>query len=561
MILLVAAGVRLWDCDGSPGGLQVDEASNAWNAWCLHDRATDEHGEFLPVFYTGAFGDNRSPLFLYLLLPFQAIGGMGVCTTRLPAASFGVVAVALIYLVGRRLFDRPVALVAAALLAVDPWHVQHNRWGHEANITPFLSLAVVALVLKAGLPIAGNPAEQGPARTKRRGIVWPATAGLGAGVACYGYAAIRIYLPVLLLAIVLVTWRAWRARWRDVVGRRTVIAAAAGFVACFAPLAYKHLTDPAINVRGRQTWVWSGSDSPVERVGKALARYPGHFGPRFLFVEGSTDPAQSPPRGFGATHWYVLPLLLAGVVALSAAARRNPAARVALAALLAYPAGDLLSANVGPNALRSFPGAWALVLVAAVGAVAAWRWLRARGRRLAVGAAVALGAVVVVSNVLYLRSLFGQRFNRDTAKFYARNVDLLEALDFIRPELDRIDAVLITQADRSFLYAPTLVYLNWRPGRWFDGVRVRSRSAGDKYGGADLVWRFDKFAFLFTGEQTGPMLAELRAAHAGHGGGRPFRTVLILSPTEEPDGPARLVKTIRDPAGHEALKIFEATAP
>src|SRR6476660_3603439 len=85
-ILLIAATLRLVACNISPPGLQVDEASNAWNAWCLLKTGYDEHGKTLPIFYTKAFGDYRPPLFLYLLVPFQAIGGLNVCTTRMPSA-------------------------------------------------------------------------------------------------------------------------------------------------------------------------------------------------------------------------------------------------------------------------------------------------------------------------------------------------------------------------------------------------------------------------------------------------------------------------------------------
>ena len=151
-IVLWAAGVRLWDCDGSPRGLQIDEASNAWNAWCLLKTGKDEWGRRWPIFYTRAFDDYRSPLYLYLLLPFQAVGGMNVCTTRLPAAVGGVVTVLLVFYVARRLFDSTTGLIAAAFVALAPWHIQHTRWGHEGTVTPLLFAGAIAAMLWAGVP-------------------------------------------------------------------------------------------------------------------------------------------------------------------------------------------------------------------------------------------------------------------------------------------------------------------------------------------------------------------------------------------------------------------------
>src|SRR5437868_14692681 len=75
-ITVVAAILRLGWPNSSPPGLQVDEASNAWNAWCLLKTVHDEHGDWPSPFYARALGDYRSSLYLYFLIPFQAVFGM-----------------------------------------------------------------------------------------------------------------------------------------------------------------------------------------------------------------------------------------------------------------------------------------------------------------------------------------------------------------------------------------------------------------------------------------------------------------------------------------------------
>ena len=90
IILFLAAALRLYKLGESPPGLNQDEAVNAWNAYCLLKTGTDQFGVSWPIFYTKAFGGNNSTLFMYTLIPFQALGGMSIFTTRLPGALCGV---------------------------------------------------------------------------------------------------------------------------------------------------------------------------------------------------------------------------------------------------------------------------------------------------------------------------------------------------------------------------------------------------------------------------------------------------------------------------------------
>src|SRR5271170_1807396 len=150
--LLVAMALRLSFFHSSPEGLQVDEASNLWNSECIAKSGYDEHQQHFPIFYTQAFGDNRSALFLYFLIPFEAIFGDGVVAAHIAAGFFGVVAVGMIYYVGRRMLGETAGIIAAALLSLNPWHIQETRWAHEATISPLLVLLSIASWLWAGLP-------------------------------------------------------------------------------------------------------------------------------------------------------------------------------------------------------------------------------------------------------------------------------------------------------------------------------------------------------------------------------------------------------------------------
>ena len=551
-ILLWAAVLRLWNCDASPRGLQIDEASNAWNAWCLLKTGQDEWGQRWPVFYTRAFDDYRSPLYLYLLMPFQALCGMNVCTTRLPAAVGGVVTVLLVYSIGRRLFDATTGLVAAVFVTLAPWHIQNCRWGHEGTISPLLFAGAIAAMLWAGVPCANDP---------KRPRAWAGfLAGLITGVAMYGYAALRLLIPVTLLAIFLAAPRGWFRFARERAGRRTLIAIAAGLLLTVGPLAWAHLTDPHINRRAAQTVVWAQDDSAAQRVLKVLRRYPPHYGLDFLFARGTPDPALSPPAGYGWLHWYALPLVLIGAGGVMWRARASRSSRVLLAMLLAYPSGDLVfGQGTAPHPLRSFPGLVPISLLAAVAALALARWLLAgnpfspaaggglearvsdplsqpaasggakcKWRALAPLVIGALCMWVLVTHVLYLRQLFGP-FNDDTGKYWQRHVDVMDACAWLRPRFDDVDAVFLTQEMLPFPHVLALVFLEYDPRRWFADEREYVPCPPTLQ--ADVVCaRFGKVRLMYQPERA---TAELSAMDAD---GQRQRVVLMLRPRQRPPG-------------------------
>ncbi len=138
LIFAVAAGLRFADLESTLPGLNVDEAANAWNAWCLLHTGRDQTGASWPIFYFHTIGDNRTPLFIYLLLPFQTLLGLSIWSSRVTNACFGMLFVAICWWLAARLWDRRVGLWAAGIAAVLPWSVLLSRWGHEGSISGLL---------------------------------------------------------------------------------------------------------------------------------------------------------------------------------------------------------------------------------------------------------------------------------------------------------------------------------------------------------------------------------------------------------------------------------------
>ena len=558
-ILLVAGGLRLGALADAPAGLNQDEAASAWNAWALLHTGRDQHGQPWPVFYMRAFGANRSTLYAWLLIPFQALGGLNIWTTRLPNALGGVFTVWLAYWIGRRLFDRDAGLCAAGLLAITPWSLQLSRWGHEGCLTPLLCALPLASWLWAGLP----PTVGGQRQHKlscddesrddqsrrdqsrdRKGAVSAGRAvltGLATGLCCYGYPAARIFIPAMLLAYVAATWPAWASRRRGLWWPLAVFALA--FAATFGPLAWQHVFNAeAIGRRAAGIWVWSADQPLAARVGSVLARYPGHFGHDFLFGDGDHyETAWA--SGHGVLYGFMAPLLIVGAGCVFSNARRDAGARVLLAWLLVYPVGDCLTQHVSMHAMRSAAGVVPLALLAGLGLAGAGRWLRRqapRGVALTVG--VVLGWLVIAQTGAFLWRLFVTR-NHEQAVFQSQHVDFVEACHWLRGRLDEYDAVAFTVTETTLVYSVTLVALEYDARRF--GAEPREYGPGPW----ERCLRYGHVYFLERGVRE-RLLRELGSNARGD------RLLLFLRPQDEPLG--TLVREFHDFAGNVTLRAMEA---
>ncbi len=569
LIVAIGAAPRLMFLTHAPPGLNQDEAANAWNAWCLLQTGQDQAGVRWPIFYTRGLGENRSTLFIYLMMPFQALGGLNVLTTRLPSAVYGILTLPLLYYVGARLFGRVTGLMAAALLAVSPWHIQQCRWGHEAAIVPFLVVAPLALMLWARLPLIHRaatvqpddtldtprakpaspprcPPRSGvrrvkgqPAELARPRVVLSLLAGAVVGICCYGYPAVRLFLPAFLTVATLLNLRGWWHFARAPRGLAALGAFGVGVALTFGPLLWTHVTDAeSINKRGDTNPLWHEDDPWARRLELFGKRYYGHFDTSFLFYEGDGYKIQTPPE-MGQFDHYLFPLMLLGTIELIRRLWRWPAARLLAAWIVAYPAGDLIFAADGIHALRSLPGLCGLLLLAGLGAATGASWLRRPARTYALVAAVV--SVVVINARFYLQ-FFGE-FNRIGPVYHGFHADLVSACDWLRPRLDEVDAVFITTTNMNMPYIVTLVGLEYDPRAWLSGGRAISQSRN-----WDTYTQYGKVRFLYN-TTADNALAPLQS------NGRTDRTIVIVRPGESSlQGPAHVVY---GPDGNEELLIFD----
>jgi hypothetical protein len=132
IILAVALGVRLWQWEFFPNGLQSDEANNAMEAlkW-LSGAAYSPYSEA---------NEGQATLFTYLIALSFSVLGADLFAIRLVPILVGTATVAAFYWLTRTLFTPLAALTGTALLAVARWHITFSRIIYELILVPLAAI-------------------------------------------------------------------------------------------------------------------------------------------------------------------------------------------------------------------------------------------------------------------------------------------------------------------------------------------------------------------------------------------------------------------------------------
>lgn len=141
-IIAAALFLRLYNLSHIPVGFNDDEAAFGYNAYSILKTGKDEWGKVMPFPAFESFGDWKLVFYLYSVVPSIAVFGLSNFAVRLPSALFGVLAVYATYLLTKQITKSgPIALIAALLLAISPWHVVASRNAFESDVAvPFITL-------------------------------------------------------------------------------------------------------------------------------------------------------------------------------------------------------------------------------------------------------------------------------------------------------------------------------------------------------------------------------------------------------------------------------------
>ena len=360
LVTLVAAFLRFYALGQIPPGLYHDEAFNGLDALQVLRGTT-------PIFFEANNG--REPLFIYLVAGAVALLGRAPVAIRIVAAALGTLTVPAVYLFFRTLYNRKVALLGAAILAITVWPIQLSRIGFRAVALPLLT-ALALWQLWAGV---------------RSGKAWRfALAGALYGLSFYTYLAAR-FTP-LPLGICLIVWairRRGRIPWRNLV----VFAAVA--VVVLAPLAgYVATHWDAFSARTGQVSVFNPAISGGDPWG-TLARHALKVAGMFN-LRGDSIPRHNVPLRPVFDPLLGVVFLIGVVVALIRRSDADGFALIWLAVMLLptllaedaphflrgvgiLPVVFLFPATgldwLGRTAARKIPAAWANALLACILAI------------------------------------------------------------------------------------------------------------------------------------------------------------------------------------------------
>jgi 4-amino-4-deoxy-L-arabinose transferase-like glycosyltransferase len=270
--------------------------------FALHARSIaatlrDTNGTFLPLyFHMPSIGANVwfHPLIVYLTALFLKVLPFAEWSVRLPSVAVGTVDVALVYLIGCRLFrDRAYGVLAAAFLALTPAHFIHSR----LEMDYIYPLPFVLLWLWCLLKFDD---------TADKRLMW--MGGFALGVGFYSYIAAVAFMPLYLLF----TWLYLFAKYRRLrlIHLTTTVAFVIPlllFVAwrviypdIFSGTAYRY----AITRNGVALGILRLFNYNL--IGDYVSNYWNFYNPNFLFLVGSPN-FQSSTRAAGV---FLIPLAL-----------------------------------------------------------------------------------------------------------------------------------------------------------------------------------------------------------------------------------------------------------
>lgn len=147
LILILAAFLRFYQLGNIPAGLTNDEVNKGYDSYSLALTAHDQWNKFLPINFIG-FGDYSAPLYRYLgVIPIYLFG-LNAYSVRIVSALAGLLSVAMIYLLGKKMFNEQVGIFSALLFAISPWAIGMSRIALESNIAILFTLLALYFGIK-----------------------------------------------------------------------------------------------------------------------------------------------------------------------------------------------------------------------------------------------------------------------------------------------------------------------------------------------------------------------------------------------------------------------------
>lgn len=408
LVILVAVVLRFSFFGAVPPALNWDEASLGYNAFSILKTGKDEWGRVLPLTFE-AFGDYKLPVYIYAAVPFVGVLGLNEWAVRLPSMLAGVLSVFLLYwIVLVESKNQKWALVSAFLLAVSPWGTFLSRVALEANLALCLFLVGIFFL------ILGYKLRQ---IAKNESVVCFVVSALFFGLTLFTYNSARVFIPLFLLTVAAVRFKAVQEIGKKLWIPATVFVlfvSIAGFLALTQDSASRYywvsiVDEGAINFLNQ-----SRGESQLPDLLTKLTynrytyfgyeffkNYSSHFSPYFLFVSGG-DNYQFSVQNMGLMYVLEAPFLIFGIWRI----RKYPSmAKLIIPWMLLAPIPAAITRE-SPHVLRSIFVLGSLQILVGLGIVDFVKWFERRWGFKAIFSYSVIGILVGINAWIYFTNYF-----------------------------------------------------------------------------------------------------------------------------------------------------------
>jgi 4-amino-4-deoxy-L-arabinose transferase-like glycosyltransferase len=547
LIVVLGAVLRFYNLTSNPPALNWDEVSHGYNAYSILTTGKDEWGMSFPSIFR-AYGDYKLPVYVYLTVFSVKIFGLTEFAVRLPSLLAGIGIIIFSYLLTYELFKRrAVALLAAFLVALEPWSLFLSRGAFEANLALFLIISGVYYFLKS---------------LKAIKYFVPAVVLLGLSVWTYNSA--RIFVPLLLLSLFLI----YRRELIDVAkkGRKVFSVGIFVFMILFIPMFIQLLKPVGLARYEKVSIINEGSIARINQArgesdlspflnrlvnnkltyaAPVIAKnWLSHFSPAFLFTSGGSNYQFSIP---GRGLLYILNIVPLVVGLLWVLSGRSKAKGVVAVWLFFSPVASALTSEA-PHVLRSIVILPVPMILSSLGVVLISEFMSKQGWKNVfrfVIVAYFLGTGILAKD--YLSDYFN---DYKTTYSWSWQYGYKEVIGFVQDNYSEYDKIIVTkkygEPHEYFLF-----YMKYDPEKYqADPGKITFYQTGWYW-----VDKFDKFYFV----------NDWQVPDVGHefdleSGGvvdcsEGVKCLLITSPENYPSGWNK-IETIEFLDGATAFEIF-----
>lgn len=207
LLLFLGTFLRMWNLSGLPDGLQQDEASIGYEAFCLANYGIDRNGYHWPVYPITWGSGGGSPIMIYLNVLTTKLFGSRIFSIRIVPAFLGAMTLLLFFLLLNKSFGKRTALTGLAVLSLTPWHIILSRWSLDSNTMPFWQLLALFTLIQA------ISTDSSKSRRKQTGLYL--LAAFFFGVCLYSYGSANVVIPLTLFFACVRLLRTGRIRIRQ----------------------------------------------------------------------------------------------------------------------------------------------------------------------------------------------------------------------------------------------------------------------------------------------------------------------------------------------------------